>query len=348
MRLFIYCVLLLALGCQEYEIVDHKKDWGEPRAPLLETQTNTDRVVQTSIPAVDILFVIDNSCSMEDEQMKLAQNFPAFVNYFIDSGLDWHIGVVSTDMERSNHQGKLQSGGGYRYIDESVADPVSAFQSMAKMGINGSSAESGRAAAYTALELRKDGYNAGFSRDDAALSVVVISDEDDYSGNNPISRVEFIDWLRNIKGSPNKVSFSSIVGPPQLCWNAVETGREYIAVTDAVGGIKWSICSQDWAEVLDELGMQASGMEKEFFLTERPVVESIEVRVFDEPYTFTFVYDDGSGEVAPEKGFTYDPIRNSISFVEFVPDELAEVIIDYKILSAAQYNEDTGGIDLGG
>src|SRR5690606_30732265 len=49
---------------------------------------------------VDLLFVIDNSGSMEDEQANLIAGFPAFVNEIQKELADaesLHIGVVSTD-----------------------------------------------------------------------------------------------------------------------------------------------------------------------------------------------------------------------------------------------------------
>ncbi len=48
-------------------------------------------------PPVDVLFVVDNSGSMEQEQTKLAANFATFIQYFIDLELDFQLAVVTTD-----------------------------------------------------------------------------------------------------------------------------------------------------------------------------------------------------------------------------------------------------------
>ena len=53
----------------------------------------TDVSTQVTTPEVDVLFVIDNSCSMNNEQSELTANFPSFMAYFLDSGLDYHIGA---------------------------------------------------------------------------------------------------------------------------------------------------------------------------------------------------------------------------------------------------------------
>ena len=327
-------VLPFFFGCNEYTIENTGKVWGEPNPPVLESPIQQDRVVQVTTPAVDVLWVVDNSCSMYEEQTALTNNFDAFIEYFIDSGLDWHVGVVSTDMDDASHRGKLRSANGVRYIDENVTDPVSTFRSMAQMGTSGSYNEKGRAAAYTGLEVLRNGYNAGFYREQASLSVIVISDEDDYSGNSPVSRTEFINYLLNLKVSPDMVNFSSIVGPPGSCSTAAEEGTDYIAVTAAVGGIMWSICSSDWATVLDQLGMQAAGLKREFFLSQLPVVDSIKVWVVFEGVTYTFQ------EGGCDDCYTYDAARNSITFNTYVPDPLAEVFIEYDVLSAQQVGGD--------
>jgi hypothetical protein len=348
MRIFTLFFVWLTFGCNDYNLSNLDDDYGIPRDPFLATPIKQDRVIQTTTPSVDVLWAIDNSCSMSEEQAKLTQNFPLFIEYFVDSGLDWHIGVISTDMDDSSHRGKLRSANGYRYIDESTPDPVGTFTSMAQMGTSGSWDEMGRASTYTALETLKNDYNAGFMRDEASLSAIVISDEDDYSGNDPVSLNEFINWLLNLKQSTDEVSFSSIVGPPLSCYGSVETGDDYIAVTNAVGGIKWSICEVNWSSLLDELGMQAAGLKREFFLTDRPIVDTIEVWVVDGDITLTFQYDDDDLQTEPnpdaDRAFTYDPVRNSISFVRYVPGELAEVYIEYEVQAAAQYGEDDTGM----
>jgi hypothetical protein len=317
------------VGCQEYNISGEQDIYGEPNPKEIETPIVVDSISQVTTPEVDILYVVDNSCSMAVEQNALASNFPRFMDYFLGSGLDYHIGVVSTDMNDPSHSGKLREVAGVRYIDELTENPTAIFSTMAVLGTTGHYDEEGRAAAYTALELRGDGYNAGFMREDATLHVVVISDEPDASTNNPISLNEFIKYLKELKWDSEMVTFSSIVGPPGGCGTAfdgAEEGVGYLEITDEIGGIKHSICTEDWDQVLDELGMQAAGLKREYFLSQLPVPDSIEVRVVFEGNTFQF--DEGSD-------WTYNGSRNSITFEEYVPDPLAEIKINYELLSAA-------------
>ncbi len=73
-------------------------------------KTTTDVFQQRRRNTVDVLMVIDNSCSMAEEQNKLAANFSAFISAFDDIDVDWQIGVVTTDMYSEDHQGRLVGG----------------------------------------------------------------------------------------------------------------------------------------------------------------------------------------------------------------------------------------------
>lgn len=334
-RFGLFGLAVALVGCENEQVLLPRGEvYGVPNPPSLETPLQEDRYVQVPVPKVDVLWVVDNSCSMVEEQNKLSENFPLFMDYFLSSNLDYHIGVVSTDMLSESDKGRLQERSGYRYIDNTVTNAAALFSQMAVLGVNGDTDEKGIAATYAALELKRDGYNNGFLRDEATLSVIIISDENDYTNGNPITRPEFISWLRNLKASPDFVSFSSIVGPQTGCLTA-EAGLDYLAVTNAVGGIKWSICKEDWAPVLEELGLQAAGLRREFFLSQIPVRQpnSVQVLVKDAGIVYNF-HEAFDQDPEPADSWTFDEKRNSIRFVEYIPNPGAEVMIDYKVLAA--------------
>ncbi len=326
-------VLALAMGCSEYNIAQPPNLEVEPNPPGVENPINTDRVVQVTEPAVDVLWVIDNSGSMDDNQAALADNFPSFMDYFLGSGLDYHIGVVSTDMDNqgNGNQGMLREIDGVRFIDTDTPDPMGTYQRMAKMGAGGSSTEKGRAAAYTAIELRKnEASNIDFIRDgiEAGLHIVVISDENDSSTNNPISKVEFIDYLNTLRDDPELVTFNAIVNPPGGggIFAELDAGTEYLDITDQVGGLKREIQTGDWAAMLEDLGVQAAGLKREYFLSSLPVVDSIEVWVIT-PDGSTLPFTKG-------QDYTYTESRNSVLFETFIPTALSEVYIEYTVLAS--------------
>jgi hypothetical protein len=319
-------LLSLAPGCSEYDLTGDPEIRGEPNPPNLVVPPKEDRIVQVTTPAVDVLWTIDNSCSMADEQTALTQNFQTFMNFFLGSGLDYHVGVVSTDDDDAGHQGRLREVLGARWIDDETQDPINVFSGMANLGTGGSANESGRATTYRAIELKKDAYNDGFIREEAGLHIIVISDEQDNSTTNPISKGEFIDYLGTLKETEDLVTFSSIVNPPNCGFcNGGTAGTDYIDVTNGVGGILWDINDQNWSTVLEQLGVQAAGLKREFFLTELPVTDSIEVWIEENGSVFQFIEGDD---------WVYNVSRNSVVFNEYIPEPLSEIYITYEQLAA--------------
>jgi len=322
-------LLAIINGCSEYQVESNLPPVGQYNPRAVDTPIVHDVLVQANVPRVDTLFVVDNSSSMANNQAALTDAFPAFVDFFVGSGLDYHIGVVSTDVYDPNHMGKLRISGGEKYITDSTPDPIGAFFQMASMGVNGSGAESGRAAAYEALVIEAAGYNAGYRRNDASLHIVVISDENDSSTDDPVSKQEFIDWMLGQQRPNQDATFNAIVNEADCCglFSQESPGTKYVQVALAVGGIVHDIQTSDWDTVLNELGLQASGMKREYFLSELPVPETIDVVVVDGGISYTMIED---------VDWVYDAPRNSVLFLDFLPNSLSEIQITYQKLSDVQ------------
>jgi len=236
--------------------------------------------------------------------------------------------VISTDTYDPSHNGKLIGASGYRWIDEDTAQPSDVFGQMAVLGIGGTGDEKGRDPAYRALEIltqTESDPNYGFVREDAALHTVFVSDENDHS--DLISRGEWIEYLLTLKDEPDRVTASSIVSPNPVCPTAFEPGDDYISVTNQVGGIFWSICNQEWGEVLELLGIQATGLKRQYYLSQLPVPGTIEVWIEENNVTRPF---------EEEIDWFYEPLTNSIIFHEYVPSALAEVYVRYDNLAASE------------
>lgn len=367
MRHWLITTALFAVGCNEVTVgIDDLKS-GNRNPQQLDTPEKTDRIVQVIKPQVDVLWVVDNSCSMDEEQVKLGKNFDAFIEFFVDSGLDWHIGLVSTDTEDKTQKGKLIEKGGYRYLTDATPNPVLLFSDMARLGTSGSFSEKGLLAAQYALAAPTDAIrraNEGFYRDDAALHIILISDEDDQSAPQT-NRFEFASFLQNLKSDVDTpVTFSSIVGPPPLGCSSADGDAApagvYQNVTRTVGGIIESICEEDWSGVLRELGLQAAGLRREYYLSEVPVPGSLQVWVDDKGR-----HNDGVdeklitgakkvGDVCRELGltacfpYTYNAERNSVIMTDWVPTPSAEVFIRYKLLRGLQPDDEGDFLDGGG
>lgn len=183
----------------------------EAEQPLVEPQK------------LDILFVIDNSRSMKEEQEGVARELTAFIDQIKQAGgvrQDFHVGVVTTSVyQHSNQNGLIwwqpyKTGGVLRpvpnFLDDGGVeydtanervlvgdDPelVPKFAKLVQQGVFGSGQETPYEAIRLALmtELattpQDAGGNEGFLRDGSRLLIVVISDEDDCSETARPSKV---------------------------------------------------------------------------------------------------------------------------------------------------------------
>lgn len=297
---------------------------GTPRDP---TEV-VDGEIQPAEFLVDVLWVVDNSCSMGDDQDSLTQNFPSFIDYFEQvTGIDYRLGVVSTDVEDGNHEGKLREANGVRWIDNNTADKLGTFNSMALMGTSGSGDEAGRAAVHHATQTHVNGWNAGFFRANASLAVIVITDEDDSSSMFGVDLAPFVSDLQTFKNDPGMVSFSAIAGPvPNGCATA-DPATQYVDVQTQIGGVFYDICSNNWDQILQGLAAEALGNRREFFLTDIPDEATIEIEVVDPDGTVTWFQLNND--------FTYDAARNSVTFISYIPGPLAAVYVHYQPLFGA-------------
>jgi hypothetical protein len=312
-------ILPLMVACaQDYQIIVTPAEIKVPENPPELGPTWVEDQLRQRIPErVDVLWVIDNSQSMLAEQQKLAENFDAFLNYYRNSGLDWQIGVVSTDMEDPTQSGRLQGAAGFLWTEPQVPDPTGVFAQMALLGRDGSAREQGRRALRAALsEPLISTYNAGFYRPDALLSIIMVSDENDFSTEPTLPA--FVTWLRTLKPDPSMVDVSAIVGIDTECTD--HPSQDYLDVVAEMGGVAYSICEEDWTPILAQLGIRAAGLQREFFLTEVPEPSTLEVWIDDEGVVYTFIQGTD---------FDYDGDHNSIVFKTYTPRASAVIHTKY-------------------
>lgn len=222
--------------------------------------------------SLDMLFVVDNSGSMSEEQELLIQSIPEFIEQLIGFGIgfDLHVGVVSTDQYKWNPP-ECQSMGalvtqtemgecgpfmtGYRFMDDS--DLEDSFSCAFLVGEDGNGSEQILEAMIEALKpsfsvepdpfrRRPDDCNLGFHRPGAGLVVVLISDEDDTSSNGtPLWWADALYALH--EGEMLIVGLT----PRGSCGDGKNSAtiREFL---DLVPSYHASICTEDMAAVLAE------------------------------------------------------------------------------------------------
>jgi hypothetical protein len=221
------CSTLVA-GCLEHPLKE--VEYSKVQVPTIPIVINDNR-------DVDILFIIDNSGSMAEEQARLAKNFPTFIDALAGMGADYRIGITTTDVAhpgcgadgtpedgalvlrscteavaagafknggtdaqsactdqctlsaeqlalRPGADGKthpwLESTRGATNLQTGVA-MAEAFACYGPQGIDGCGFESPLEAMKLAIEKARGEGGSGFMRDEALLSVVLVTDETDCS-----------------------------------------------------------------------------------------------------------------------------------------------------------------------
>jgi hypothetical protein len=317
------------------DLVVHSNDPDSPEVGVAleglgaEGGTYEELFTQEAFDAVDILWVVDNSGSMSDALSHVKENFTLFVGPFLEIGLDFHMGVITTDMDQPSHSGRLQ--GSVTYITADTPDAEAVFLSAIDVGSSGSGNEQGLAAIQAALsEPLISDHNAGFLREEANLVTIVVTDEDDGSD---VSAASFLSWYWGLKASPTMVSFSAFCGDDNgglfgcsewVSWSegliTAEPGTKYIDVLEQVGGVWASICSDDFSDALSLLSIEASGLKDTFVLSAVPTsVGAMEVLVNGSESPYSDV-----------DGWTFDWDRNAVVFHgAAVPPNNATIEISY-------------------
>jgi len=283
---------------------------------------------------VDILLVVDDSCSMQEEQEAVGEGFDAFVEFFELADVDYHIAVTTTDMREpgvdvpqdpddpGGEQGRLV--GSPPYITPDTPNASESFRDAVEVGAwQYAGVERGLDAALAALGgPLVDSVNAGFLRDDALLSILFVSDEEDASGQ-PVTH--YVNRIRELKGQRERdavnagalVGYNVETGEAEDCNGGLVGGGaiggdRYVRFVELMGGEVASICDDDFTEIIARMGLLSSRLQEEFELSRRPKPDTIQIQL-------SLDDDDTTGEDIPMEG-----LDDGFYAWEYVADEEAE------------------------
>lgn len=275
-----------------------------------------DTYTQNTVMMSDILFIIDNSCSMGSWQTHVATNFDSFITVFKNSGVDYHIGIITTDSS-------ALTGG---IIDTSTIDPIYEFNIQAQVGTYGSGMERGLDMAYEALQ---PGGSAApgstFERADAKMSLIFVSDEPDYS-YELLTSLDYSAYFKSVKVNSSKIIAHDVSGGcPSGCsmpytsssgysytkW--ASCNYDYEDVVSDMGGTHLDLCDADWGLKMETLAKD-SIVKSSFDLSDTPVEKTIEVLV-DGVITGNWSYDPMSNSVIFDP--MYIPIAGSLIDISY-------------------------------
>lgn len=263
---------------------------------------------------MDILWVIDNSGSMGDEQRALGENFSAFIKEFINKDIDFQMAVTTTDTSRNN------AGQAYKESLEKLTSAklkadkdqfMSDFADHVKVGTRGSGYEKG----IQASEVFTNRFSNSWLRKDAYLTIVYVSDEEDQSQKNVPDHLKQIQKWKDNNGLIKAYSIVDMV--PTRRSGAISRGYErYNEMSELTGGKVASIKSNFHTTLLD-MGEVIANLVEQFPLSKAPH-NSADVKVYVDDIQVT--------------EWTYDKDSNSIKFnSDSIPAAGAKIEIKYDV-----------------
>jgi hypothetical protein len=287
-------------------------------------------LLEQSDGIVDILWVIDDSGSMTNERRTLVGNFTRFVQELLSLRVDFQMGVTSIV---ASDGGRLR--GTTKIITNQTPNPRQVFEQNTTFPDSRSRWEQGlrmTQLALTSPNIDPGQPNAGFLRPEAALAIIVVTNEDDSSFGTTDHYARSFRSLKG-KGNENLVSFSVIGGTlPNGCVPPGETGLygstadpafRYAEVAAKTGGIIGSICDASFEQTLLRIAQALNTLKRVFPLTLQPIIGSLRVTVVD-GMTQTVVPND------PVNGWQYRADTNSVVFLgTYVPPPGATVRLEY-------------------
>ena len=205
-----------------------------------------------SVNGVDIIWVIDRSGSMQDEAAQITLGIETMMNALPQT--QWRLVMINiSSLASANHQDFPLVPG------DTLADAQAMYASLGG---------SGREEGFKSLQtyILENPYSQTWMRNDAALLVVFVSDEDDQSGVSQLNLSPVSDFTTWISGFRSTFHITSIVHLPpaesQCNNNNTNVGDRYIDATNFFGGTVVDICTSDWSAGITEASLTVEPYEQ--------------------------------------------------------------------------------------
>lgn len=332
--IYLYTISLSLIGCGN----------DKPSFSLLPTSNTFLQSGNVVNNKIDVLWVVDNSGSMYTSQTNLANNFQAFITNFTDKGYDFQIAVTTTDAYKAIFQSnpdlsKFKDGNGASHSEVFVITPdtpniVDTFVTNITQGIYGSGDER---AFQSFREALNNSLNAGFIRENSYLSVIIVSDEDDFSWDQSTPHAygdytegpghlhyveEYVDYLMGITNSTvnqKRFNVNGIYITDQACADTLHRpiGIRYQEIVNLTDGIEGSICDTSFADSLNLIAEKIVASSVQFYLDQLPVVETIVISIDGQIITSGWTYDATSNSIIFDASVA--PAQGSVLNVDFDP-----------------------------
>ncbi len=294
MRILGVCLLSLSLvGCSDnvaFDTINNPIDVcvencdGEDSLFAVEDFEQRERNAK-----VDILFVVDNSPSMYEEQRMLGSRFGSFISA-LDS-IDWQMAFTTTDTSNGSFGIKgsfldLDGLAGAKILNSNTPNVGQVFSKTVQRKESNcsfvcpTSDEEGLLATIFSME-KSLTVNQGFFRDNTDLVLVYISDEDELSTGprDATKPIDVINTFRDLWGqTKNLVAYGLIIEPGDLSClqekrdegTTAYYGTHVSDLAAITGGITGSLCQNDYSRTLEEISNRVRELVDSFELKSVP------------------------------------------------------------------------------
>tara|TARA_R110000782_G_scaffold54756_6_gene115847 strand:- start:449 stop:1411 length:963 start_codon:yes stop_codon:yes gene_type:complete len=264
----------------------------------LNAEIWVDSFIQpSSVNGVDILWVIDTSGSMINNEPQLLLGIEAMMNSLPTSG--WRLNMIPNSPPHVYDEAQFPLVPG-----DDVVDAQTMYNNM-----SGGVYEKG----FDALKAYIEGntYAPQWMRYDAALLVVFVSDEEDQSNQ---TSSEFVEWYKTLREHVYLASVVHLDPADSLCnVSSWDVGYESIDATNQLNGVIVDICSDDWAPGVAEASTQVEPYEQ-YELTYDPI-KIKKMRVFvNGVLNHDWHYDASDNNVY----FTVTPAANDLVEIAYL------------------------------
>ncbi len=242
----------------------------------------TETFTEPGVPPVDVIMLIDQSCSMEQNNIAdVRDGMPDFVAELQQTS-DWQLIQIT---KVSGPQAYCGNGGVLTPSTPNVADILvdNAFNAVDQVANSAPLtllSESLLEAADIALgKTGSGGCNAGFLRPGALLHVIILSDEPEQSGQNAS---HWIDVLQGYTSSPDYLKISGVLDINRACG---EGSAVYSAAVSQTGGSELNICNANWGSQFGAIASEVLAGIRTYNLSQEPDPRSVVVTVNGTPTT---------------------------------------------------------------
>ncbi len=304
-RIFVVFIFSMFVACDNnFDYVIH----GQGEKEYIVTEPDAEIWIQSfrqpaAYDEIDILWVIDGSCSMMTHKASVLNGIEVMMNR-LPTDINWRLKMITTGDGRAVPQPKtfpLTRG-------DTIQDALDMYNALPPDGM-----EKGFSSVFNYITL--DSYAQTWIRPDAALLTVFVSDEEEQS---TMTAVDFQAWYQGIKPNVFLSFIGNVYAKDSVCTFAPagnSIGVKYMNAVNYFSGIIVDICESDWSAGVEDATQKIEPFE--------------DIELDHEPYKNTIVvFEDG----VPMDGAKWKYIEAD-NLVEFdpIPANGALVEVSYAV-----------------